>query len=486
MMLIIMLLSGKTLQLLFFGQLRELELQHLYERAIYAATDAFLLLTVFKDEFEFHFSLFLGLLFFLRVFHWITRDRVDLIFHTTQATTLLMHIRLATAIVLLGCADLLLTRYCVTHMDPKKPAGSMVMFAFEFALLSNRLLQAAGRYILNIIENWYLNNHEEEDVWEGKSLWTFVLEVAADSSRLLTYIAFFFVILNPYGLPPLHILRDVYVTVVGLFTRIFDFIKARHAQAAMDQEILTATEEDLSRDNVCIICREEMALENLTPRSTPKKLSCNHIIHYGCLKSWLERSLRCPTCRRPVLGHHDAVPVNSNANNNANFNEAVVINIAANNQQQQQEQQQQQQRDQEPLQQQPQAPQARLFEVPHEQQQQAQPPETFRPFNLDLLNTPVVSATTVAVTPQFESMVLQHHVEIPAGVQLPKGWGVFSARDVDGIWQVKLTRDEWSVVLPSPNGDGGSSSSSSSSSNNVSDNSNNYNDSGSSSAATST
>lgn len=75
MMLIIMLLSGKTLQLLFFGQLRELELQHLYERAIYAATDAFLLLTVFKDEFEFYFSLFLGLLFFLRVFHWIIGDR---------------------------------------------------------------------------------------------------------------------------------------------------------------------------------------------------------------------------------------------------------------------------------------------------------------------------------------------------------------------------------------------------------------------------
>lgn len=448
MLLIITLLGGKALQLLFYGQLREMELQHLYERAIYAVTDGFLLLIVFKDEFEFHFLMFLSVLLFLKVFHWITSDRVDLIFQTTQAISFLMHLRLSIAIVLLGCTDLLLTRYCVTHMDPNRPAGNMVMFAFEFALLSNRLLQTAGRYILNIIENWYLTNHEDEDAWEAKSLWTFVLEMAADSTRLLTYVAFFFVILNPYGLPPLHILRDVYVTVVRFFTRLVDFFKARHAQAALDQEILNATEEDLVRDNVCIICREEMSLQNPTPRSTPKRLSCNHVIHYGCLKSWLERSLRCPTCRRPVLGHRDTTTYANN--NTGNVNEGIVINIADNNLPQQQQQQQEEDQQLPPAQQ-PQLPRASLLEVPLDQQQQ--PPDTFRPFNFNILNTPEMASATMTAIPQFENMVLQHHVEIPAGVQLPKGWGVFSARDVDGIRQVKLTSGEWSVVLPAPGSD---------------------------------
>lgn len=36
-------------------------------------------------------------------------------------------------------------------------------------------------------------------------------------------------------------------------------------------------------------------------RSRPKKLPCGHVLHFACLRSWLERQQRCPTCRRPVL-----------------------------------------------------------------------------------------------------------------------------------------------------------------------------------------
>ncbi len=34
---------------------------------------------------------------------------------------------------------------------------------------------------------------------------------------------------------------------------------------------------------------------------TPKKLSCGHIFHFRCLRSWLERQQSCPTCRRMIL-----------------------------------------------------------------------------------------------------------------------------------------------------------------------------------------
>lgn len=69
-----------------------------------------------------------------------------------------------------------------------------------------------------------------------------------------------------------------------------------------------ATAEELSREDTCIICREEMrpwdpANEAHTiDRVRPKKLPCGHILHLGCLKSWLERQQVCPTCRRPVTG----------------------------------------------------------------------------------------------------------------------------------------------------------------------------------------
>lgn len=82
-----------------------------------------------------------------------------------------------------------------------------------------------------------------------------------------------------------------------------------------------ATAEELSRDGTCIICREEMRPWHqpaapggdnaanrrasrviLDERQRPKKLPCGHILHFGCLRSWLERQQVCPTCRSSVLG----------------------------------------------------------------------------------------------------------------------------------------------------------------------------------------
>lgn len=83
----------------------------------------------------------------------------------------------------------------------------------------------------------------------------------------------------------------------------------------MNSRYPDATPEEVEREGVCIICREEMrawteggaageggrAAGTQDQRSRPKKLPCGHVLHFACLRSWLERQQRCPTCRRPVL-----------------------------------------------------------------------------------------------------------------------------------------------------------------------------------------
>ncbi len=91
----------------------------------------------------------------------------------------------------------------------------------------------------------------------------------------------------------------------------------------MNSRYVDATVEDIQREDTCIICREEMRPWSVTnpqappiapgavpparpapsvsERTRPKKLPCGHILHLGCLKSWLERQQVCPTCRRPVV-----------------------------------------------------------------------------------------------------------------------------------------------------------------------------------------
>ena len=123
-----------------------------------------------------------------------------------------------------------------------------------------------------------------------------------------------------YGLP-IHIVRDVLLTFRSFFKRIADFRRYKNATRDMNARYPDATPEEVSREDVCIICREEMrpfqhdgantgdqaSIDNrplassLNERMRPKKLPCGHILHFSCLRSWLGRQQICPTCRRPVV-----------------------------------------------------------------------------------------------------------------------------------------------------------------------------------------
>ena len=122
---------------------------------------------------------------------------------------------------------------------------------------------------------------------------------------------------------PIHIIRDVALTIRSFYKRITDFVRYRQATRDMNARYPDATSEEVAREDVCIICREEMrpwqqpnapgapqrdnggaaraAPTTVDERLRPKKLPCGHILHFACLRSWLERQQNCPTCRRPVL-----------------------------------------------------------------------------------------------------------------------------------------------------------------------------------------
>jgi len=125
-----------------------------------------------------------------------------------------------------------------------------------------------------------------------------------------------------YGMP-IHIIRDVALTIRSFYKRINDFLRYRHATRDMNERYSDATLEEIQNEDVCIICREGMRawsdgrqqpeppIDGAPPvinphrvtdeRLRPKKLPCGHILHFACLRSWLERQQNCPTCRRPVL-----------------------------------------------------------------------------------------------------------------------------------------------------------------------------------------
>ena len=127
--------------------------------------------------------------------------------------------------------------------------------------------------------------------------------------KLGIYVAFFFMLLMFYGLP-IHIIRDLFMTSRDFLKRLSALLRYRRAIQEMNR-YPDATAEELSQENTCIICREEMRpwdpVNNpgAVDRARPKKLPCGHTLHLGCLKSWLERQQVCPTCRSPVTSERN-------------------------------------------------------------------------------------------------------------------------------------------------------------------------------------
>ena len=122
---------------------------------------------------------------------------------------------------------------------------------------------------------------------------------------------------------PIHIIRDVALTVRSFYKRVHDFVQYKQATRDMNARYPDATVEEILREDVCIICRENMTVwqestirgdlgtpqaehRPVDERQRAKKLPCGHLLHFACLRSWLERQQICPTCRMPVLsGNRD-------------------------------------------------------------------------------------------------------------------------------------------------------------------------------------
>jgi E3 ubiquitin-protein ligase synoviolin len=354
---------GYGLQRLFYGPLRPIETEQLYDKAWFAVSETLLAMTIFRDDLGmWFFAMFLCLLAG-KVWQWVGEGRVEFLEQQPPANPKLFHTRLMSSLLLSVAFDIFMMQYCIDSILSEARPGVMVMFGFEYVLLATASISTLLRYTLSLVELFITQRQEkareearriareharqqaaadgadapveaeddedEGDVpgWEEKGRWVFYLDLATDFVKSFVYLGFFVILMTFYGIP-IHIMRDLFMTIRSLLKRINDFIQYRNATRDMHTRYPDATAEELERENTCIVCREEMRPwtqpgadgaqpgRRMDERQRPKKLPCGHILHFGCLRSWLERQQVCPTCRRPVLA--SATTQNTQRNNQAN------------------------------------------------------------------------------------------------------------------------------------------------------------------------
>lgn len=140
------------LQRLLYGPLRPIEIEQLSEKAWYAVLDTLLAMPSLRDDVGGWLLAIFVLLLAGKVWGWIGEGRVDILEQQPPQNPRLFHVRLSASLMLSVAFDALMFNYCLrTVMDDPKP-GMMVIFTFEFAILTIFSLFTASRYILALVE----------------------------------------------------------------------------------------------------------------------------------------------------------------------------------------------------------------------------------------------------------------------------------------------------------------------------------------------
>ncbi len=100
----ILLCIGSTVQAIFFGKLREAEVERLWDKIRTSLFETCFAVTMFRDDIGSSFLLnFLGLLV-LKWFHWLCHYRGEFVSQSMH-TSAMQHIRALSAMLLLGYVD---------------------------------------------------------------------------------------------------------------------------------------------------------------------------------------------------------------------------------------------------------------------------------------------------------------------------------------------------------------------------------------------
>ncbi|XP_064610639.1 E3 ubiquitin-protein ligase AMFR-like [Liolophura sinensis] len=300
-----LILLGKVIQKVVFGELRVSELQHLKDKfwnfVFYKFIFVFGVMNVQTMEEVVLWVAWFTMLGFFHLLAQLCKDRFEYL-SFSPTTPKWVHIKLLSLLfcILLACVGLMLV--CVLA---GLQAG-ITIFCFmtaECLLLSIRSLHVVVRYAIHL---WDMNL---EGVWENRSFMAYYTELFFELSALsidfahhLHMLLWGNIFLSMASLVICMQLRYLFHEFQRRIKRHKNYLQVVHN---MESRFTMASKEDLEKNNDdCAICWERMEVA--------RKLPCGHLFHNSCLRSWLEQDTSCPTCRMALNERPEGDPNGNN------------------------------------------------------------------------------------------------------------------------------------------------------------------------------
>ena len=178
------------LQKLLYGPLRPIEVEQLYEKAWFAITETCLAMTIFREEVGGWFVVMFVSLLIGKIWGWIGEGRVEIMEQQPPANPRLFHARLSTSLVLSICFEIGMLNYTVQTVRHQARPNMMVIFAFEFAVLTVTSLSTFARYTISLYDASVIktqtNVHLQERRAELQREQEAAAQVTADSGEPAT------------------------------------------------------------------------------------------------------------------------------------------------------------------------------------------------------------------------------------------------------------------------------------------------------------
>ena len=150
------------LQRLFFGTLRPIEVEQLYEKGWFAITETCLAMTIFREDLGAYFLVMFVCLLIGKVWGWIGEGRVEILEQQPPANPHLFHLRLSLSLIISTLFDMYMLLYSVQTVLQQARPNMMVVFAFEFAVLHVTSLSTAARYTISLYETSIIKNQTKK------------------------------------------------------------------------------------------------------------------------------------------------------------------------------------------------------------------------------------------------------------------------------------------------------------------------------------
>lgn len=354
------LLIWQGLTTLLFGELRLIEQEHIFERLPLIVIPMVMIVSQFNSSQIFNVLIFTVGFLMMQVFTWILRDRLEGLLQTINEHTTFTKLLFSNFIrnmIIFAILNYFTTKY--TFFDNLKQFYNdlnstnfvLITFGYNFTSILIQYLNLLLHTILNFYAFYYNqssrhssqhnttnfdsdeiesdDDDDDEQEFEGK----FIYEKYIDFITKL-----FDVILDlTFGIPfkfRTFYIKDLVMDTVVLVKRGVDISTMWKNNAKLNDKLPDIIPEDLiDHDNICIVCMDDLVelsherrhkvevnngddqhvlftqedINSMSKNKRPKILPCGHMLHFSCLKHWMERSQTCPTCRLSVFDENGNV-----------------------------------------------------------------------------------------------------------------------------------------------------------------------------------